>query len=129
MLLLTITMEGGRREEGGLLCAATVTQTDRQIDRQTQIVSGRRRRATSAKRCCRLILRPGRYLDWGVSQKLNIPGAVRDWGEFQPCYFKEEGRLRLLLLRLRLVRRCIHITRPKSRVDALVSLNFEARQG
>ena len=71
----------------------------------------------------------GRYLDWGVSQKLNIPGAVRDWGEFQPCYFKEEGRLRLLLLRLRLVRRCIHITRPKSRVDALVSLNFEARQG
>ena len=61
-------------------------------------------------------------MDRGVSQKLNIPGAVsdermeREEGEFQPCYFKEEGRLLLLLLRrLRLVRRRrIHITRPKS---------------
>ena len=43
-------------------------------------------------------------------------------GEFQPCYFKEEGRLLLLLLlllprrlRLRLVRRRrIHVTRSKS---------------
>ena len=57
----------------------------------------------------------------GVSQKLNIPGAVsdermeREEGEFQPCYFKEEGRLLLLPRRLRLVRRRrIHVTRPKS---------------
>ena len=40
----------------------------------------------------------------------------REEGEFQPCYFKEEGRLLLLPRRLRLVRRRrIHVTRrPKS---------------